>query len=366
MEEKMKRYITRGLLAGLVGLGVAAAAPQASAVDFSGQQVTLYTPGAAGSGNDIYARTLAPFMEKHLPGNPTILVRNLPGAGTVAGMNTFQQQAQPDGLHFVSVSTSGVSNYAFRNPNVQFDLPTWIPLLMSPQGSIIYSHPSLGATGPEDADVLRGKQLVYGGNNATGADLRIILMYDLLGWDVNTVWGLSRGPARLGYERGEFNINFDSSPGFASSGSELVAAGQAVPLFTVGIVDSDGEVVRDPNFPDLPHFLEIYEMVHGKPLEGVEYDAWRALHQMGTTTNKYLALPAGTPQEIVDAYIDAIEAMLADPEAIEKAASAFEGYDQIVGDAGRAVVEEATTVTPEVWEFLNEWLERKEGVTLGG
>ena len=362
----MKHVLTAGIIAGTALLAGLANSPQAQAADFSGQQITLYAPGASGSGNDIYARTLQPFMEKHLPGKPTILVRNLPGAGTIAGMNTFQQQAQTDGLHFVSVSTSGVSNYSFRDPNVKYDLPSWIPILISPQGSIIYVHPSMGASKPEEAGNLKGKPLVYGGNNATGADLRIILMFDLLDWDVKTVWGLSRGPARLGYERGEFNINFDSAPGFKKSGHELVEAKQAVPLFTVGIVNEAGEVVRDPNFPELPHFLEMYEMVHGKKLEGVELDAWRALHQIGTTTNKYLALPAGTSDDIVKAYIDAAKAMLADPEAQERTSALFEGYDQIVGAAGNAAVKEATTVSPEVWQFLKDWLKRKEDVTLGG
>ena len=56
---------------------------------------------------------------------------------------------------------------------------------------------------------------------------------------------------------------------------------------------------------------------------------------------------------------DAAKAMLADPEAQERTSALFEGYDQIVGAAGNAAVKEATTVSPEVWQFLKDWLKRK-------
>lgn len=353
------------LVGALLGAMMVTSLSAQDAVDFAGERITLYAPGAAGSGNDIYARTLQPFLAKHLPGNPTILVRNLPGAGTIAGMNTFQQQGKPDGLHFVSVSTSGVTNFALKEPSVQYDLPSWIPVIVSPQGIVVYVDPKLNVTGPQDATKLQGQKLTYGGNGPTGADLRVIIMFDLLGWDVNNVWGLSRGPARQGYERGEFNVNFDSTSGYNEAGIELVKGGTAVPMFTGGLIDESGNVVRDPNYPDIPTFLEVYQTVHGKPLSGVEYDVWFTLQQMSAMTSKYLALPAGTPPEIVMTYVNAVEAMLADPEAQEITKAAFEGYPQFVGEAGTPIVQAATTIKPEVWKWLDGWLQEHEGIALG-
>ncbi|WP_341862047.1 tricarboxylate transporter [Gymnodinialimonas sp. 57CJ19] len=349
----------------MVAAGAIAAASAVSAQEFAGETITLYTPGSPGGGNDSYARTLVPWLQQHLPGEPTIIVRNLPGAGTIAGMNVFQAESEPDGLHAVSISASGVSNYAFRNPNVEYDLENFIPVLASPQGSIIYANPDLDVTGPENIEVLQGADLVYGGNNPTGADLPIILMFDLLGFEVNTVWGLSRGPSRLAYERGEFNINFDSSTGYSNAGIELVEAGRAVPLFTAGVVNAEGEIVRDPNFPDLPHFLEVYEQVHGEALTGVALEAWRALHSMSAATNKAIALPADTPDEIVEAYTQAIRDLLADPEAQEATGSIFLEYEQIVGrEAASTIFEQATNLSDEVRAYLNEWLEENENVTI--
>lgn len=342
------------------------ASTQAMAVDFSGQRVTLYAPGAAGNVLDVYTRLMAPLFEQYLPGNPTVIVRQIPGAGTIAGLNTFEQQGSPDGLHVTGISISGVMNYAFRDPNVNYNLQDWIPIIMTPQGSVVYAHADLGIESHEDVADLAGQELIYGGNNPSGGDLRILYMLDLLGLDVQTVWGVSRGPARLAFERGELNVNYDPVPVYITSAIDLAEAGQLVPLFTVGYIDDQGNVSRDPVLPDIPHFLEIYEQVHGEPLSGIEYDIWLRLQIMGQSS-RFLALPGGTPDEIVEAYSDAIDAILADPQAVETLSVVFEGYEQIVGvEETRRILADMVTISDEVWDYVDNWLYEKEGVRLIG
>jgi len=77
----------------IAAAGISIAAPAlAQAVDFSGKRIEFIVPGREGSGNDVYARVFAPYFEKHLPGKPTILVRNLPGSGTIAGANSSSKR----------------------------------------------------------------------------------------------------------------------------------------------------------------------------------------------------------------------------------------------------------------------------------
>jgi tripartite-type tricarboxylate transporter receptor subunit TctC len=59
----------------------------ASAVDFKGKTITGIVAAKEGGGMDKIVRMFSPFFEKHLPGNPTVIVRNMPGGGTVRGNN---------------------------------------------------------------------------------------------------------------------------------------------------------------------------------------------------------------------------------------------------------------------------------------
>ena len=245
--------------AAVVGFaGVSAPEVAAQKVDFSGKRIEVIVPFAPGGGSDVYTRALAPYFEKHLPGKPTIIVRNVPGARSIPGANQFQDRAKPDGTHVMIVSATTVASFVFDRAKVKFDLDKWEPLLLSPQGMVAYGSPSLGISGPKDLAKLKGQQLVFGGQSANSGELRFIMTLHLLGFTVNHVWGLNRGPVRLAFERGEFNVNYDSTPGYLGNAVQLVKAGKAIPLFSAGIVNEKGDLVRDPNVPDLPHFGEAY------------------------------------------------------------------------------------------------------------
>src|SRR3546814_20694945 len=95
----------------------------------------------------------------------------------------------------------------------------------------------------------------------------------------------------------------------------MVEAGNAFPLFTLGFTNDAGEVVRDPAQPDLPHFLEVYEELHGKPLEGLPRKAWDSIYNLNVMATRAILLPAGTPQEIVDVYEQAMRDALAEIDA---------------------------------------------------
>jgi len=353
--------------ASLVAASAVFTAPTtALAVDFTNQRIEFIVPGREGSGNDVYARIFAPYFEKHLPGKPTILVRNLPGSGTIAGANKFQRSAKPDGLTVISVTSSTVSNYTLKDPRVRYKLETWIPIILSPQGSVFYAASSLGVKGPQDLPKLKEKDLVYGGNSPTSADLRITLSLELLGILPKThVWGADRGPARMALERGEFNVNYDTTPGFLKNAKHLVDEGKAIPMFTLGVVNKEGQFVRDPNFPDLPSFYEAYQTMNGgKKPSGPSFEAWQNLIQIGVMSNKFLALPEGTPKDIVEVYRETAVKILKDPEFQKHAEAIVGGYEQVIGDDALPVIRNATNFSPDAWKWLNGWLQKTYNVTL--
>ena len=352
-------------IAALAALGTAPSmAMAAEAVSFAGKRIEVIIPFAPGGGSDVYIRALQPFLEKHLPGNPTIIVRNVPGGGSIPGANQFQARAKPDGLHAIVASASTVANFVFQKSKVQFELDKWEPVLLSPQGAVVYAASSLGITGPKDLPNLKGKDLVFGGESATSGELRFVITYELLGLRPKFVWGLRRGPTRLAFERGELNLNYDSAPGYIKNASQLVKAGKAVPLFAMGVLNEKGEVVRDPNFKDLPSFPEAFELMHGRKPSGPGFDAWKALLQMGSMANKAIFLPTGTPKPVLDAWRTAVRKVLDDPDFEKQASAVVEGYPQFIGDSARPIIREATSLSPESWAWIKNYLKTVHNTTL--
>ena len=351
-----------GLAAVFAGLPSMEAAAQK--VDFADKRVEFVVPFPPGGGADVYMRVLAPFLEKHLPGKPTMMIRNVPGGGSITGANQFHARAKPDGLHVFVFSSSTIMNFVFQRSKFDLDVNKMQPVLLSPQGSVVYVSPALGVTAAKDIAKLKGQALAFGGGGATGAELRVTTAFDLLGLNVKYVWGIARGPVRLAFERGELNINYDTTPAYTKNVSQLIKAGKAAPLFAMGVLDEKGGVRRDPNFPNLPNFPEVYELMHGKKPSGPAYEAWKAILNMSVMANKGLLLPAGTPPPIVAAWRSALQETLADSEFQAKAAKIIEGYPQFVGEAARPILNSATTPSPEVWEWIKNFLKTKHDVTL--
>ncbi|MCI3951862.1 MAG: Tripartite tricarboxylate transporter family receptor [Burkholderiales bacterium] len=362
---RLSSFRVAALFCALVAFsGLAFTDAAAQKVDFAGKRIEMLVPFNPGGGSDVYSRALAPFFEKYLPGNPTIIVRNVPGGGSITGANQFHNRAKPDGLHVLISSSSTVMNFVFRKSKFELDLSKMQPIVLSPQGSVVYVAPSLGVKSAKDIKKLMSQALTFGGNTPTGAEMRVTTAFDLLGLKVKYVWGIERGPARLAFERGELTINYDTTPGYTKNASQLVKAGKAVPLFTLGILDEKGELQRDPNFKDLPNFAEVYEMAHGKKPSGPAYEAWKAVLRMGVMANKAVLLPADTPKPIVEAWRTAIRKTLEDPEFDAKAGKVIEGYPQFIGESARPILKSATTLPPEVWEWLKNFLKTKHDVTL--
>ena len=121
-----------------LSLGVTTA-NEAKAVDFAGKRIRVIIPFNEGGGTDSLARFLQPYLERHLPGKPKILVVNKPGAGGIVGGNYFQARAKKDGTWVMAVSISTVMNYVLKDPRVKFDIMKWDPIALLPRSAMIES-----------------------------------------------------------------------------------------------------------------------------------------------------------------------------------------------------------------------------------
>ena len=354
----MKKWLSV-VLAMVFALVLVAPAAQAE-VNFSGEKIEWIIPFKVGGGSDVWSRLYAPFFQKYLPGNPIVAVKNMPGGGSITGGNYFAQRVRgDDGLVVFGSSGSTSFPYLLGNSKVRYDFAKFHIVFASPTGGVAYINPELGVKSAAD---LKGftKPLSYASQGATSLDIVPLLAFDLLGLDVKAVFGYKgRGAGRVAFEQGEVNIDYQTSTAYIKNVRPLVEQGLAVPLMTWGVLDDDGNIVRDPIEPDLPCFPEVYEMVHGKKPSGPGWNAWKAFMIAGFAVQKAMWLPEQTKPEVIAAYREAAKKVLADPEFQAVVEKSLGGYQQMAGEKARKAFDQVLSVSKADKAWVVKWIKVK-------
>jgi tripartite-type tricarboxylate transporter receptor subunit TctC len=358
--------------AAIVALSAFVSSASQAEVNLKGKKISVIVPFAEGGGSDIYARMMAPYFEKYLPGNPKILVLNKPGGGGTTGAVYFEKKAKKDGTWVLTLSTSTAANYALGDPRAKFKLEEFIPIILSPRGITQYGRNNLGL---QDIPDLKAKieklqsydpkKLAFGGKTPTSGDLALRIALSLLGVEVNSVWGLAgNGPMALGFERGEFTLNYDNTLAYLKGRKHLIESGVAVPIYTFGNYDQNGKLTRDPALPGVPHFAEVYKAVYGKEPSGDGFEAWKSMMGVSVSMSKSLLLPANAPKDVVEAWREAARKMLEDPEYLAKAKEEAGPYPQIVGDAAVPIIKESVTISPAAKQWIAKYVKDRYDVDI--
>ncbi len=352
------------LATGVVMAGTAQA--EGDGLDLAGETVEWIIPFSETGGSARWANFYAPLLKEALPGNPTVVVTFMPGAGSTRGANHFQGLEYEDGTTIFGSSGSTQFPYLLNDPRVRYEYGDWNVVLASGTGGVVYLPADLAGTLESDGiEAIAEENFIYGSQGATRLDLVPLLAWELLGLNVEPVFGIEgRGDGRLMFERGEANIDYQTSSSFLSGVTPLVEAGTAVPWFTFGSLDADGNIVRDPTFPDLPTFTEVCEAAPSCETSGTAYDAWMAFFTAGFPAQKMVFLPAGAPQEAIDTYSAAFKAITEREDFEEISLTQLGVYPQMTGAAAKAALASATVVPDEARTFVIDWLADRYGVVL--
>lgn len=330
---------------------------------FAGKSIELIVPSAVGGATDILNRFLAPFLEKHIAGNPAVRIRNMPGGGSILGMNWFAANAKPDGLILLANTVSSNVAYMLENPAVRYDFRRMRLIAVNGSGAVFYASSTSGVQRPADLSKARG--LTFGSNSPPGATVPALLAFELLGFTPKVVFGFeSRGPIRLAFERGELNLDFQATFVYNSQVLPRIRDRRVVPLMTLGFFNDQGQVVRDPAVPDLPTVYDVYQQIYGRRPDGLlRWKAFRGLVAASWTYGRGIWAPEGTPPEVLRALYDAIDRMNRDPVFIEQAKPLMEGYPLLRGDRVERDVHRSLRLTLDVAKYVRELLEQKYGQT---
>jgi tripartite-type tricarboxylate transporter receptor subunit TctC len=332
--------------------------------DFAGETVEMMIPLAEGGGTDTWARFVATELTHEVPGSPGLAPVNDDGGEGILGTNHFMSSARTDGTEVLVSTASTVVPYLLDMPAVRYDFAELRPILANGTGAVVYARSAAGVKGVEDL-VDRDRPLVFGGIAATSLDLTTLLAFDLLGADVESTFGFEgRGPVNLALQRGEVDIDYQTTSSYGPAVEPLVEDGTAVPLFSLGQVDESGEIVRDPNFPDLPTVVEVYEALNGEQPEADALATYRAILALTYTYQKALWVPEDTPDEALELLRSTAEEMGADPEFQAAAAEVLGGYPIDASPDLAERIGDAYRVDDAVREDVLELLETDHDITI--
>ncbi|MGH7772641.1 MAG: Bug family tripartite tricarboxylate transporter substrate binding protein [Candidatus Binatia bacterium] len=340
MQAKLLLPIT--VVAGLVSL--AAAPAQSSTHDFyKGKTIRFVVGLAPGGGYDLSARTVGRHMGKHIPGNPTIIVENMTGAGSLIAANYTYNSAKPDGL-FVGIWNGGfVLRQALGDKAVRFDGRKlgWIgaPTKGTPSCSIM-AHTGLksikdilaanreikmGSTGPASTyDDL--PQLL---NRTLGTKFKVISGYE----GTSTILVAMRRKEVDGGCWGWESARTTARPMLEAKGDEKL-----IP-FLIHRREPDPEVKDLPLIP---------EVIKGEDNLSA-YQTWVGTYEF----QRPFTVPPATPKERLQLLRKGFADTMKDPEFIAEAEKSKLEVTYVSGDEIEKHVDKVLSITPRAKELLD-------------
>ncbi|MCR2810518.1 MULTISPECIES: hypothetical protein [unclassified Microbacterium] len=286
---------------------------------YEGQKITLIVPFDAGGASDTFSRMFAGYLSEYLEGEPQIVVQNVPGGGQKEGLNTFERADHEDGLTLAMASGGIIASTLLDKEGVQFDPMDYETLVAFGGGMTIFGSVAAGITSLED---LTGQDatVFYGGMELNASESVRVFALDQLGIpSFKPLMGYDGGGSiTTAVMRGELSAGNSTSSHYLNNVLPLEEDGDITPLMTQGYV-KDGEVVRDPAFPDLPTMLEAFETLTGKSAEGTGWDVYRAVTTAQTNLLRNYWIHGDAPDEAKAALHAAVAKVVADPQFLEEA-----------------------------------------------
>lgn len=220
----------------------APAEPAEPVIDFSGRTVSVFIRSSPGGGYDTWGRQVAAFIGDHLPGNPTVVVENVPGAGGNVMLGRLYT-ANPDGTVFgisniVSVALDTVLQ------KLDFDVRELTSLArVADDQKGVFLNPNGRYSSFEELRNAQEPVLVALTGLSGGAGITAITLFETLGIPWQPVTHNGSSEAVLSTVRGDTDVNINDLRSSAVAG--FVESGELVPVLFTG-------QTRDPAYPDVP------------------------------------------------------------------------------------------------------------------
>lgn len=301
---------------------------------YKGKTIRVIVGGSAGGGFDIYTRAMARHMGKHIPGNPTLIVENMTGAGTLIAAKYLHSSAKPDGLSFGMFNGALILSGALGNKSVDFDMRELEYLGVPVQDSTVCALRKESGVTKVDQWFAAKTPLKLGGlspGNSTSDVARIIAA--ALNLPIQLVEGYKgTNEIRLATDAGELH-------GACWAWETLkVAWSKAIPAGDVNVV-LQVTAKKIPDLPNVPMALDLAKTDEARQLLKAGAIDPAAIVRVYVTTPR-------TPKDRLQILRNAFAQTLTDPEFTAEAKKATLDINPLTGDEVKKIVEDLFKLTP--------------------
>jgi tripartite-type tricarboxylate transporter receptor subunit TctC len=316
---------------------------------YQGKTVRLIVSSTAGSNYDLYARLIAQYLGRNIPGKPEVVVQNMPGGGAVIGANYVYNVAKPDGLTFGTVNPASYFNQLGGNKDVQFDWSKYI-YIGSPDRSEDMMYMRNDVPFKTMADIRKATEGPKCGSTGTGTTSHYLpaLLNDGIGTKFNIVTGYPGGPEiDLATERNEVQCRAFTIAGWFTGD---VYANWRKSGFARAVVQTHRK--REQRMADVPTVFELFE-------EFKAPETIKKLANLLIASNSFgrpYVLPPATPPELVKIFREAFMKTLSDPELLADAKKRRMDIEYTSGEELEKLAKEVITKDAEVIDRMKKLL----------
>lgn len=331
----------RGPVSGLAAALFMLATPALAVEDFyRGLKLSWVVSAGEGGGYATYARLFAPYFSQRIPGAPTIVIQNMPGAGGIRAMMHLSQAAPKDGsaIGLVHASVPFAPLYGLKGANFEPRQMNWIGS-MSTESAMCVAWAS--AKVEKWSDLFERDYVVGGTGAGSQMETLPVLLNRLFGTKIKIVSGYRGGnDVFMAMERGEVH---GRCGGLMTSISATRPEWFAQKKVTVPILVA---LKRRPEFPDTPAIIEFAKDERTRQVLEI------ALAQQGM--DRPILAPPGVPVERVTALRKAFTEAMRDPVFIAEAKKQNIELDEVSGEDVAGIIARAYAAPRDAIEAAKE------------
>jgi tripartite-type tricarboxylate transporter receptor subunit TctC len=335
-------------------------ATQAASADpvadfYRGRQVSLIVGYGTGGGYDVYGRLVARHLGRHIPGQPNVVVQNMPGAGSLRAANHLYTTAPKDGS---AIATFGrdmpLIGIIGHNPNLRFDARkfTWLGSSSSYANDayMLFVRKDAAVTSIADARQPGGAPLILGGTGegSTGNDVPILLR-DALGFNIKLIAGYPDGNAIfIAVDRKELDGRL-----VGLSATQSTRADWLRPESGMHVLLQFARRTRHSLLPDVPTARELAPDERARALIG--------LAELPYQLSRPYAAPPGIPADRARALQAAFMAVQRDPLYLDDAARLKVDVSPIGAEDVVRAIDEIAGAPPDLLDYMKKLLADQKG-----
>jgi tripartite-type tricarboxylate transporter receptor subunit TctC len=334
----MPNKIRLAALTTLANVALAISGPCGAQDFYAGKSIQLVIGFDVGGGYDLYARTVARHWTRHIPGNPSFVPQNMPGAGTRIAANWLYNVAPKDGTAFGTVVQSTAVDQALGEPGIRFDAAqfNWLgnPIV---DNLVTLSWSASGIATLDDVKTKGGLFCGSTGGGPTTVFPRVI--NQLLGMQIKVVTGYSGQTAvNIAMERGEVNCIGGTTWSSVKATMRPMLDARKLNMLVQWGATKDPEISAYAN-RDVPLIQELGQS---------DLDRRVLLFiGSGAAFGRPLLAPPGIPRERVDILRQAFDRTMKDPEFLAEAARLNMDIKSLAGAELQKIATDVVQSRPE-------------------